>query len=75
MIHNTHGGAIMILNSHKVKLLLAELGLTQTKLAEKSGISRQNISNILAKGRCSPATAGKIAAGLGVQVGEIVEER
>ena len=64
----------MKLNSHKVKLILAEIGMTQAKLAEKCGISRQNISNILSKGRCSPATAGKIAAGLCVPVSEIVKE-
>lgn len=64
----------MKLNSHKVKLILAEIGMTQAKLAEKCGIARQNISNVLAKGRCSPTTAGKIAAGLGVPVIEIVKE-
>ena len=64
----------MKIDSHKVKLILASLGMTQTELAEKSGVARQNISNVLAKGRCAPVTAGKIAAGLGVPVSEIVVE-
>lgn len=64
----------MRLDSYKVKLILADLGMTQAKLAEKCGIARQNISNVLAKGRCAPTTAGKIAAGLGVHVSEITEE-
>lgn len=64
----------MRLDSYRVRLILAEAGMTQSKLAEKCGIARQNISNILAKGRCSPKTAGKLAAGLGVPVSEIVKE-
>lgn len=64
----------MKLDSYRVKLILAETGMNQAKLAEKCGIARQNISNVLAKGRCSPPTAGKIAEGLGVSVSEIVKE-
>lgn len=64
----------MRIDSYKVKLILAELGMTQVMLAEKCGVARQNISNILSKGKCSPKTAGKIAAGLGVHVSEIAKE-
>lgn len=64
----------MKINSLRVKLILADLGMTQAKLAESCGIARQNISNILTKGRCSPVTAGRIAASLGVPTSEIVLE-
>ena len=64
----------MRIDSYKVKLILAELGMTQARLAEKCGVARQNISNILSKGKCSPKTAGKIAAGLGVHVSKIAKE-
>lgn len=64
----------MKIDVYKIKLLLADLGMTQAKLAEKCGIARQNISSVLAKGRCSPVTAGKIASGLGVYVSEIAKE-
>lgn len=61
----------MQISAYKIQLILADVGMTQAKLAEKSGIARQNISNILQKGRCNPVTAGKIASGLGVHVSEI----
>lgn len=64
----------MNIDTYKVKMILAERGMTQAKLAEKCGIARQNISNILAKGRCSPVTAGRIAIGLDVPVSDIVKE-
>ena len=63
----------MKINVLKVNILLAEKQMTQTQLAEKCEFTRQNVSKILAKGRCAPATAGRIAAGLGVHVSEIVE--
>lgn len=61
----------MKIDSYKLKVILADNGMTQAFLAEKCGIARQNISNILKKGRCSPVTAGKIAKGLDVTVLEI----
>lgn len=64
----------MEINSLKIKILLAERGMTQAKLAQSCGVARQNICAILAKGKCNPVTAGKIAAGLGVHVSEIIEE-
>lgn len=47
--------------------------MTKTALAEKSGISRQNISTILGRGTCEPKTAAKLANGLGVQICQIIE--
>ena len=64
----------MEINSFKIKILLAERGMTQSDLAKCCGIARQNICAILSKGKCLPLTAGKIAAGLGVHVSEIVKE-
>lgn len=64
----------MNIDSHKIKIVLAELGLSQAKLAEGMGIARQNLSAILAKGRCTTVTAGKIAKCLGVPVSQIVRE-
>lgn len=63
----------MKIDSYKVKVILANKGMTQAVLAEKCGVARQNISNILSKGRCSPVTAGKNANGLGVSVSEITK--
>ena len=58
----------------KIETMLAEKGMTRTALAELCGISRQNISTIIRRGTCEPRTAGKLAAGLGVNVSDILEE-
>ena len=65
----------MNINAVKIETLLARNGLTKADLSRKCGISRQSISTIILRGTCEPKTAGKIAAGLGVQVEEIMKER
>lgn len=64
----------MRIDTKKVALLLAEQSITKTVLAERCGISRQNISTILTRGTCEPKTAGKLAKGLGIDPAEIVKE-
>jgi len=64
----------MKLNTWRIKVLMAERELSQASLAQKCGLHRQRISDILIRGRCNVATAGKLAKGLGVSVCEIVEE-
>lgn len=64
----------MKLDTHKISVALAEKELTRTALAEKSGISRQSLSTILARGTCSPVTAGRLAKGLGLKVTEVTKE-
>lgn len=65
----------MILKTRYIETLMAEKGLTKKALAEDCGISAQNVSTIIRRGTCEPKTAGKLAAGLGVSVAEIIEER
>lgn len=64
----------MKISRHKFELLLAEKELSIIRLAELSGISRQNVSTIKQRGTCNPATAAKLARGLGVPVVELVEQ-
>lgn len=64
----------MRIDSIKIKLLLAEKDMTQSDLAEKCGLARQNISAMLARGTSSPAKAVKIAESLGVDAREIIKE-
>lgn len=64
----------MNISVRRIEAMLAERGMTRKALAEQCGISRQNISTIIRRGTCEPKTAGKLAAGLGVHVAEIVEE-
>ncbi len=64
----------MKIDTHKIKLILAEREMTRTELSDLCGISRQNVSTILTRGTCELKTAGKIAKGLGIPVAEIVKE-
>lgn len=64
----------MKIDSRKIKLILAEKGMTRTVLSERCGLSRQSISTIMGRGTCSVVSAGKLAQGLGVPVLEIVKE-
>lgn len=64
----------MKIDSIKIKLMMAEQELRQIELAEKVGMSRQNLSTILTRGTCSAVNAGRIAKALGVDVREIVKE-
>ena len=64
----------MRIDTNKVQILLAELGMSKTDFAAKSGICRPNISIILGRGTRTPATAGKLAKALGIPVAEIVKE-
>ena len=63
----------MKISKTKFELHMARKGLSATKLCELSGISRQSISTIRYRGTYAPQTAAKLAAGLGVDVAEIVE--
>lgn len=48
--------------------------MTKAAFADRCGISRQNVSTLIRRGTCEPRTAGKLAAGLGVEVGDIIEK-
>lgn len=64
----------MNLMVQSIETKLAEQGMTKKALAEKCGISPQNISTIIRRGTCEPKTAGKLAVGLGVPVADIIKE-
>lgn len=62
----------MKISAEKIEMLLAENGWTRKELADKCGICRQNISIIVRRGTCTPKTAGKLAAGFGVPITDIL---
>ncbi len=62
----------MFLNTKRIEMILAEKGMTKTELSKNCGISRQNISILIRRGTCEPKTAAKLASGLGIPVGEII---
>lgn len=62
----------MNIDRFKIETILAEKGMTRVVLSSVCGISPQSISTIVRRGTCEPKTAGKIAAGLGVPVSDII---
>ena len=66
-------GEQMRVSREKIEYIMAAKGWTSAETAGKSGISRQSFSTIKLRGTCAPATAWKIARGLGVEVAEIIE--
>lgn len=64
----------MTIDTMRIETMLAERGLTKKAYAANCGISRQNVSTIIRRGTCEPKTAGKLAAGLGISVADIIKE-
>lgn len=67
----------MKLDKRKVDIALAKKGCTKTELAKNygmHGVSRSRLSVILNSLEVTPATAGKIAAALDVNVTDIIED-
>ena len=48
----------MTINAIRIESILAERDMTKAALAERCGVSRQNISTIIRRGTCEPRTAG-----------------
>ncbi len=64
----------MKISAKKIEILMARKNLAHKDLADRSGISRQNLTVIKQRGNCTPRLAMKIADGLDVDVTEIMEE-
>ena len=65
----------MKLDRTQLDIAVASAGIpSYRQLAQRVGCSAQNLSVILNRGSCKPATAGKIAAALGVPVESIVRK-
>ena len=62
----------MQINTTFIETILAERNMTKAELARVCEMSRQNISTIIRRGTCEPHTAGKLAAGLGINVTDII---
>ena len=66
MIQSTFG--------HRLKMLMADRGMKTTELAERSGISRQMVTNYV-HGSAIPSlsTACKLASALGISVDDLAD--
>lgn len=53
---------------------LARADMNIKQLAERAGLSRVTITSVKGGKSCSKTTAEKLAAGLGVQVQDIIQE-
>jgi len=67
------GGDKMKISKEKIELILAKKNLKVVEAAKIMGMTRQNFSTIKNRGTCTPATASRIAKGLGVEVEELIE--
>ena len=63
----------MNINAIKIETLLAERGMPKKDLAGECGLPRPNLSTIVRRGTRVPLSARKLAAGLGVDVADILE--
>ena len=64
----------MKIKSIVMRVKMAELGLSQAELSNKTGLSRQSISTILCRGSGSPVNIGKIAKALDIPIETIIKE-
>lgn len=64
----------MILDTFKIKLIMAEKEMDIAEMAKRCEITRQNLGRVINHGSCRPKTAGILARALGVDVREIVKE-
>lgn len=64
----------MELSRKKINLILARKQMTVTQLGEAYGVSRARINAILNQRKITFMCAGRLAAALGVDVTEILED-
>ena len=62
------------INIDKCRIECARLCINQKELAELAGVPKSTIGNAFKRQGASPATIGKIAKALGVDVLEIIEQ-
>ncbi|MDY4483327.1 MAG: helix-turn-helix transcriptional regulator [Butyricicoccus porcorum] len=62
------------INIDKCRIACARLCINQKELAELAGVPKSTIGNAFKRQGASPATIGKIAKALGVDVLEIIEQ-
>ncbi|MBU5489806.1 hypothetical protein [Butyricicoccus intestinisimiae] len=64
----------MKMNKEKYTLACARACLNTADVLERSGISRSTLHSALCRNSASPATVGKIARALGVDVLDILDD-
>ena len=62
------------MNPERLKMLMQSSGLNKSQLAERCGVSRATLDNVLAGGDAKMSTAEAIARVLGIRVGYLFDE-
>ena len=62
------------LSRNKIMLIMARKQLSTSDIATNCGVSKQRAGAMLRQEEIAPAGAGRLAAALGVDVAEIIEE-
>ena len=64
----------MKIDKVKLEIAMARAQLNRNTLAEKAKMPIPTVCNVYTRGTCKPATAGRIAEALGVDVTEIIKQ-
>ena len=64
----------MKVDKRKLDIAMARAQLNRGDLAKKAGVPIPTLCNVMQRKNCRPATIGKIADALGVDVTEIIED-
>lgn len=64
----------MKIDKSKLEIAMARAELNRNTLAEKAEMPIPTVCNVYTRGTCKPATAGRIAKALGVDVIDILEQ-
>lgn len=67
-------GEKLKISKSKLEIAMARAELNRNALAEKAQMPVPTIRNVLMRGTCKPATVGRIAKALGVDVTDIIED-
>lgn len=61
-------------NRERMEIAMARACMSMPELAEKAGMPRPTLNGVLCGRNVRPATLGKVARALGVQVEDLLEE-
>ncbi len=64
----------MKVSKSKLEIAMARAELNRDTLAKKANMPIHTVCNVYTRRTCKPATAGRIAKALGVDVTEIIED-
>lgn len=71
---NLKEGENLKVDKVKLEIAMARAELNRNTLAKKAGMPIPTVCNVYTRGTCKPATAGRIAKALDVDVTEIIAD-